>query len=291
MIIDFLKSIAKWKRYLHQRVRDEIVGRLLAIRYLSVYRDCGLIRDFVVKNGVQPIPSAAIVEDVKGHPFAVSRSSGEGLFWITDGPAKIAWPVGKGPLPRVKRAYRQLLAEAHRDSPHRYDFYDGSTVGVTLWLDIGAAEGRFTLMNRNQNSRAIAFEADPVWNPALQRTFEPFENVEIVSSFVGDGTNGTIALDEQIHKIRKDDIVFAKIDVEGMATKVLAGMKRASTKGREWRLSVCVYHYVDEYDEVRQLLQQLGFSVIPGPGLMFFPDGEDGHVPRMGLVYGVRVNP
>lgn len=80
------------------------------------------------------------------------------------------------------KAYRCLLIEQHPEHPHHYIDSPKEITDKTI-LDIGAAEGIFSLSAIEKARMIYLFEYDPKWIKALNATFEPWKDkVKIIKN-------------------------------------------------------------------------------------------------------------
>jgi hypothetical protein len=82
---------------------------------------------------------------------------------------------------QIIKLYKSLITEQDIRSAHRYVENYEDLKGITL-LDVGSAEGIFTLDNIEKLEHAYLFEVEPFWIDALHATFEPWkEKVTIIT--------------------------------------------------------------------------------------------------------------
>ncbi len=183
---------------------------------------------------------------------------------------------------QAEEYFRSLMIEQDPASPHRYmddSFgFDGGCV-----LDAGAAEGNFALEIVERAEKVLLIEADPTWNEALMKTFEPWKDkVTIINKYLSDvdGHNSvsidTLAAEQQID--------FIKMDIEGAEPDALKGGERYLSKADHVKLAICSYHNLEDEYKIRMILEPLGYEVVATDGHMVFPDNVN-QPPR--LVRGV----
>ncbi len=161
---------------------------------------------------------------------------------------------------KAKNYVRSLLLEQDIGSPHRYlsdDFYLNSDACV---LDIGAAEGIFTLLNMDRIGKAYLVESDEEWIRALKLTFaDVSDKVEIIPGFVSDRNEGNCITIDSIVEDRKVD--FIKMDIEGAEIDALKGARTALIS-RNIDVVVCSYHYPEDYDRIYRMMESYGYDDI-----------------------------
>lgn len=182
-----------------------------------------------------------------------------------------------------------ILKEQGENSPHLYltgthTIHDGDVI-----VDAGVCEGNFSLRYIDKVKRAYLIESDPRWVRALKRTFAPYkEKVILCNNFLSrDTTSDTISLDDLIPE---ENINFIKMDIEGAEVDALLGAKRTLRRSNA-KLSICSYHKHSDYENIKFILESLGYKTSSSRGYMcFIYDNkiiEHGDL-RRGIVYGSK---
>ena len=139
-----------------------------------------------------------------------------------------------------------------------------------ILLDIGAAEGIFTLNAIEQISHAYLFECDEEWIEALEATFAPWkEKITIVRKYVSDTDEGDyITLDRYFQETTSGKRFFLKMDIEGYERKALKGaqqlLKQADVSG-----AVCLYHRKDDKEVIQKICAENGFETSIRPNFLY----------------------
>ncbi|MBM3400037.1 MAG: FkbM family methyltransferase [Bacteroidetes bacterium] len=171
---------------------------------------------------------------------------------------------------RIERLYKSLITEQDSRSAHRYiDDYDKLN-NYTL-LDVGSAEGTFTLDNIDRLKHVYLFESEPYWIDALKATFEPWkEKITIVEKYVGDKTEGNfITLDDYL-KDKEIERLFLKMDIEGAELTALNGATNTLKKQQIMRTAICTYHRPGDPEKLEQILKDNGFATSFSDGFLFW---------------------
>jgi len=165
--------------------------------------------------------------------------------------------------------YIGLLIEQDKRSAHCYITDYAELQGRTL-LDIGSAEGIFTLDTVEYIQHAYLFESDNSWIEALEATFEPYRGkVTIVKKYVSDVddiqniTLDTFFIDKHV------DSLFLKMDIEGYERKALAGATRLLVEAADISGAVCVYHKKDDPEVIGHQLVEAGLTIEQTPGYLY----------------------
>jgi hypothetical protein len=192
---------------------------------------------------------------------------------------------------KIMREYSFLRLEQDANSPHRYitdtfNINDGDVV-----IDIGSAEGNFSLSTIEKIKRLYLVEADPGWSEALSATFAPWKDkVTILNKYVSDiNDDKNISLDALLQYEEKVD--FIKIDVEGAEQRVLAGATDVISKNKSLKVALCTYHKQDDAETFAKLLTGKSFNIEFSNGYMIFINGDKGQFKppylRKGLIRAV----
>lgn len=170
----------------------------------------------------------------------------------------------------IKYYFNSILMEQDKDSPHRY--CDGQfqvQCGDTI-VDLGVAEGNFSLEHVDRAEKVFLFESNPKWVEALKRTFEPYsEKVEIINKEVSESSaENQIALDDIPFLSQRPLLI--KIDVDGAEVSVLKGMTKLLKENENIKIAICTYHSQNDSEEFEVFFKDLGFETKFSPGYMLF---------------------
>jgi FkbM family methyltransferase len=143
-------------------------------------------------------------------------------------------------------------------------------------LDCGAAEGLFSFIAAEVVKKVYAIEPIPMWHRAMQKTFAPFGNVELVERGVGHKAMSVRMTDEEINskisltggvEIQIDTIdamffdrgipvTYLKADVEGFEFPAILGAEATIRKNRP-KIALTVYHETNHFAEIRDFLRNI----------------------------------
>lgn len=192
---------------------------------------------------------------------------------------------------KIQRAYCDLIREQDDNSPHRY-LTDSFTVDKDdVLVDIGAAEGNFSLAVIENVNKVYIFEYDPEWIEALKATFEPWPGkVEIINKYVSDTDDESHIRFDTFFENHKD-VSFLKIDVDGAESVVLNSCDKVFKSQKSFKIALCTYHKNNDEKEFTLLLRSLGFSITPSKGYMINYYDKKMKAPylRRGLIRAVRL--
>ena len=179
----------------------------------------------------------------------------------------------------IRGLYKMLCSEQDEQSPHNYCFRSLSINSESVFADVGAAEGMFTLKFIDKIKMAYLFECEKDWEEALQATFLPWkEKVVIVNKYVSNKDDADFtSLDHFFCNREKPTLI--KMDVEGAENDVLKGADKLLDVGINDML-VCTYHQKDDEKNLSGLLAEKGYRIVASPGYMLFHH----EVPNYGMV-------
>lgn len=172
----------------------------------------------------------------------------------------------------VLKYYCGICMEQDRQSPHVYmDEQFGVEEGDVV-VDVGVAEGNFSLQVIDKVSKIYMIESDKDWIKALECTFGEYKDkVVMINKFVSDYTFGSIdSLDNMIN----EKVNFIKMDIEGCECEALLGARQLIKKSDKLRCAICVYHRDNDemyINEIARMLEMKGSLV---KGYMWYPVGQ-----------------
>ncbi|MDD4515368.1 FkbM family methyltransferase [Massilibacteroides sp.] len=166
--------------------------------------------------------------------------------------------------------YKTLLIEQDRRSPHRY-LEDYSPLNGHTVLDIGAAEGIFSLNVIESIQHSYLFECEPYWIDALKVTFSPWaEKVTIIPRYVSNVDSETEITIDTFLKDKTSKGCFIKMDIEGAELSALHGAEQTLKSKDDVFLSVCTYHSPSDAKDISAYLSSLNYSYSFTEGFLFF---------------------
>ncbi len=223
---------------------------------------------FIGKHGITSYPGAYSLK-YKTLPIKVEHDSALGLPWVLHNERKLYFPATMK-AEQVTRLYRSLITEQDPEAAHRYVASYESLKGWTL-LDVGAAEGIFSLDVIELVDKVYLFEYEPYWQAPLQATFAPWKHkVEIVHRYVGDRDNEQFIRLDTLFADATPPRLFLKMDIEGWERTALAGASALLHKNTEMRASVTVYHRPDDPAVIGGIFREAGFQTSFNPGYIYW---------------------
>jgi hypothetical protein len=174
-------------------------------------------------------------------------------------------------IEQIKKYFNWLLIEQDLESPHRY--LDGSfdVEENDVVVDVGSAEGNFSLSIVEKAKAIYLFEVDPNWIEPLNATFKPWETkVKIIQTLVSDFDDSSNTRLDTFMRDKNEKIDFIKIDVEGFEEKILDGLGELLVKGKIKKIGLCTYHKQGDDSRFKMILEKIGYAVNFSSGYMLF---------------------
>lgn len=267
-LINRLKStVFLWKKkYYNTVLKNKIIAYYQSIKNTSNNNELLTALSYYEKNEITVFP----------YPFKNNTSLNLNLFHQKDGfyfyelnneklYFKKNWSINS-----CKVYMNRLLTEQHPNSPHRYCTTIFDVKENEILLDIGAAEGNFSLLSVNKALKIKLFEYNNDWIDPLKRSFDKYKNkVEIIDKFVSaKTTQNHIALDD-IPELFQNHL-FVKMDVEGSEQAVFEGMKKLIATNYNIRFAVCTYHKQNDATDFEKFFKKHGFKTEFSEGYMLY---------------------
>lgn len=223
---------------------------------------------FIGKNGITSYPADYML-DYKNKDIQVQHDIELNLPYVNHNGKRLYFPETFS-VDKVKKDYCALLIEQDSRAAHRYVRSYNELKGKTL-LDVGSAEGIFSLDSIEMVDRLILFEYMESWQKPLQATFAKWhDKVTIVPKFVGDKTSGNfVRIDDYLINESLDNL-FIKMDIEGAERMALAGAEKTLANGKNIQAAICTYHKVGDPEYLENLFRKFNFSTEFSEGLMYW---------------------
>ena len=172
--------------------------------------------------------------------------------------------------------YKSIVMEQDQDSPHCYfneGFFERNNLFGTV-LDIGCAEGNFSLSVIDKVDKVFYFEPDIGWKNAIGKTFKDYDEKLIwVKKAVGERSEGEIvSIDDFFADRIPTDISLIKMDIDGYEPNALKGMKKTLELNPDATLLICAYHHLQDEKEITHILSEMGYGYKIRKGYMLFPE-------------------
>jgi hypothetical protein len=224
---------------------------------------------FIGKYGITSYPHQYSL-DYKNRKVSVLVDENSLLPYVWHNEKKLFFPKTRFSHSEIERLYISLITEQDPRSAHRYvNSYD-ELKGKTL-LDIGSAEGIFSLDVIDKVEHVYLFEYEEFWQEALKTTFAPWNHkVTIVRHYVSDKSEGIYTTIDDFLKDKTKNQLFLKMDIEGAEQSALRGAIKTLNECPDIQLAVCTYHRQDDPKVISELLSSLGFTYEFTEGVLYW---------------------
>lgn len=262
-ILPELENIIENKYYFYKR---SIIERYNKTENQEIRK----VLDYLDKHSLD-VFNYEYVEEYDGLIPEVIRDESNGLLYVIHNGKKMYFSRKYADEESVKRYYRSICVEQDPNSPHRYITDDFNVKNGGVVIDVGVAEGNFSLDIIDYVKKIYLIEADPLWVEALTYTFEPYKDkVEIIKKYVTSYNEGDFAtIDAVIHN--KEKINFIKLDIEGYEWDALLGTIETIKRADDIRIVACCYH--SDFDQIliEDFFEKNNMKHSTTSGYMWFP--------------------
>ena len=275
-----------YRKIIPEKVRD-IIYKAFLKRFLEFYRPYKLwLRTIICgkesreeqealkilwKHGNSAYPYAWRQEYDKA-TYLVQIDESNGLPYVTHHNKRLYFKrlASENEIAQTETAYQHLLIEQDPRSAHRYVTAYEDLRGKTL-LDVGTAEGIFTLDCIEYVKHAYLFECDEKWIESLKATFAPWKDkVTIVRKYVSDTDDERQITLDTFMKDKSTEDLFLKMDIEGCEQKTLKGARHLLENATNLSGAIATYHTHDARQEIKAILEEKHFVTETTPGFLYF---------------------
>ncbi len=188
----------------------------------------------------------------------VIRDTNKDLFYVMHNDKKMYFSRKFNSVEEVQQYYKSICIEQDKYSPHRYLNNNFNVNYNDIVVDLGAAEGNFSLEIIDKVKKLYIFECDDLWIEALKATFEPYKDkVQIVKKYVSNiNSKKTITLDK-FFKDKTQKVDFIKMDIEGEEPNALEGGMNLLKNNPNMKLAICAYHNIDDEIKIKNILKKV----------------------------------
>lgn len=202
--------------------------------------------------------------------YDIEFASTCGMYYVYHAGKRMYFKKSLKNREEVAKYYRSILLEQDAESPHRYideefDVFEGDVV-----VDVGAAEGNFSLQVIDRVSKLYIIESDDEWIAALKETFKSYgHKVTIFKSFV---TSMDLGKYTTLDSLVKEPVNFIKMDIEGNEWDALLGAKELIARSQNVKCAICAYHADCDEFLIKDVFSKYGMESSTTAGYMWFPE-------------------
>jgi hypothetical protein len=223
---------------------------------------------FMGRYGLMPIPYPFVLK-YKKRPIDICFDESKQMYYVVHGGKKLYFPNTKRRMEIINQ-YRALISEQDTLSPHCYLKNTDRLKGKIL-LDVGAAEGIFTLNCIEELKSAYLFECEKEWIEALNATFAPFiDKITLIPKYVSDiDDKENITLDK-FFEDKNTGNLFLKMDIEGYEQAALRGSIGLLQNAENFDFSICTYHKKNDATEIAKMLDSFNYEYEQTDGYFYY---------------------
>lgn len=226
------------------------------------------VLDYIKRNGLD-VFNYEYSKKYKNLPVETHFDAECGMFYVMESGKRLYFSRKLDNEKKVIDYYRYILMEQDVCSPHRYLTDDFDVCEGDVVIDVGAAEGNFSLQVIDRAAKLYIIETDADWIEALKETFKGYpDKVIMIQKFVSSYDEGDFAtLDAFIN----EPVDFIKMDIEGNEWDALQGAEGIIRRSETIKCAVCCYH--SDFDQVliEDFMDKNGLSHYTSDGFIWFP--------------------
>lgn len=261
----FLGRWLRFTRTFNEHVRFKTIFLFYPFLPKTEINKC---KAFMGRYGITPYPYPYSLKYRK-EPVEVKRDDQAGMYYVMHEGKRMYYPQDYDEQQIIDN-YRNLLIEQDPASAHCY-VLDGSQLDGRVLLDMGAAEGSFTLTHIDRIARAWVFECESKWVEALRYTFAPWrDKVTIVEKYIGDKNCDNATTIDTFLEGKSVERLFLKMDIEGSETGALWASPKVFAESKDLGFAICAYHTVNDASYIAQFLKGIGVHYAFASGYLYF---------------------
>lgn len=264
-------TVSRQKRL--ERLKNRVIAYLSGVPPEEISEDQKQILQSLKKNGITVFPYE-FTSKYNPADIPISFDSIQKLYYTPWEGGNLYFKNGSQEK-KAQRYFNSLRLEQDHQSPHRYLTEQFNVTSNDVIVDVGAAEGNFSLSVIARAKHVYLFEPEQHWVKALKATFAPWkEKVTIVEKFVSDKTTEkSITLDDFFNEYQ--EVNFIKADVEGSEVSLIRGAEKLINRQKKLKMAVCTYHQQDDAALLESLLRVHGFQTSFSDGYMLYHYGRE----------------
>ncbi|MBL7858299.1 MAG: FkbM family methyltransferase [Cyclobacteriaceae bacterium] len=268
----FEKLMVSRKKRL-QRLKNNVVKYLSSLSENELKEDQKQVLQFLTKNDIAVFPYE-FTRKYNPTDIPLFYDTARKLLYTPWEGGNLYYKNGTQ-KEKAQRYFNSLRLEQDILSPHRYLTEDFNVLENDVIVDVGAAEGNFSLSVIEKAKHIYLFEPEKDWVKALEATFAPWKHkVTIIQKFISDKTSdNSITLDDYFNKNQL--INFIKADVEGAEGSLLRGATNLIQRHKNLKIAVTTYHSQEDALLLESIVKEAGFTASFSDGYMLFYYGKE----------------
>lgn len=267
----FLEKLTS-KRIRLSRLKKKVLDYYAGIPQDKIPDDQKTVIDYLREHDISVFPYA-FPREYRASDIGIAKDETHDLHYMLWEGKKLYYKDGSR-RGKAQQYFNSLRLEQDSRSPHRYLSGEFDVAEGDVVVDVGAAEGNFSLSIIEKARAVYLFETDKNWIRALEATFAPWrDKVSIVRKFVSDKTaDDRVTLDDYFGSNQRID--FIKADVEGAEAQVLRGAQKTIERQKALKITICTYHRQEDAATLDDMLKKQGFNTRFSDGYMLYYYGR-----------------
>jgi hypothetical protein len=199
----------------------------------------------------------------------VHKDDTNGLYFVIHNGRRLYYSRNYTTEEAVKHSYNGICIEQDERSPHCYTDEKFNVEEGDVVVDVGSAEGNFSLDVIEKASVVYIVEPDSDWIEALEATFRPWKDrVHIINKFAAESDSGNcISL---AGLLGDNPVNFIKMDVGGAEAQIIRSSEKLLNANPTVKLALCTYHRKGDAETTEKVLTDLGFACSFTTGYMLY---------------------
>lgn len=225
------------------------------------------ILGYLQKNDLQTF-NYEFIKKYEKMNFEIQFDKKCGMYFVYHKGKRLYFSKSLGNRESVADYYRSIMIEQDAESPHRYTDEDFCVKDGDVVVDIGVAEGNFSLQIVDRVSKLYLIESDENWIDALRETFKDYtDKVIIIKKFV---TSLDLGENATLDTLIREPVNFIKMDIEGNEWDALLGAEKLIARSDDLKCAICAYH--GDFDEIliKDVFTKYGMKYSVTTGYMWF---------------------
>lgn len=240
------------------------------LRRYSDEKDKEIIKvlDFIKKNGLD-IFNYDFKRKYENLDIKVYLDERCGLYYVMHYDKPLYFSRNYKSKKDVINYYKSILIEQDEKSPHKYLAGNFNIGEGDVVIDVGAAEGNFSLEVIDKVSKLYIIEVDDGWIEALNETFREYlDKIIIIKKYVSSYNEGIFST---LDSLVEEPVDFIKMDIEGCEWDALQGAIKLIKMSSRLKCAICSYHSDFDQELIESFMDKHNLLHDTTKGYMWFP--------------------